>query len=88
MEVYFVDRVATLLDQRVEIVIRNKPRKRRAPRVGPPAIMAGDPGVYSGLPCQSPSRNSLFFVRSMWYLHPSEPSAMPGGHIELESECY
>src|SRR2546422_7778372 len=22
----------------------------------------------------------------MWYLHPSEPPTMPGGHIELESE--
>ena len=91
-----VDWVDTLLDPGVEIVMRNKPRTRRAAGVGPPGITAGDPRVYRGLPAahrrtgplRSPGLNSLFFVRSMWYLHPSEPSAMPGGHVELESECY
>ena len=67
-------RILTWLDQDVEIVIRNKPE-----------IVAGITRAYGGFGSRW---NSLFFVRPMWYLHPSEPPAMPGGHIELESECY
>ena len=62
------------ISERVYEDIRNKPE-----------IVAGITRAYGGFGSRW---NSLFFVRPMWYLHPSEPPAMPGGHIELESECY